>query len=322
MRTIRNAFCLVAAIAAGFCQSPIAYAQDRGATAVGKGTLSIQQVEKLKSQLGNLMQLVKHPENKTPEENANLLRAYLAYLYRYQVNNGVLTDTVKWPATHRLFSGTSACNGTVATCTTPCTSTAIGPSVILTAAHCVTNGTAIMPTGESNVSIACESFPSTGTPSGDATDIALCKPPTPLKGPFERLASSSDAPGSGANVLLLGFGCTQINDPHTQFADLNYGKTTVQVRSITGGVYVLNAGNNNEALCAGDSGGAAYREMDANSRLVFGVNISFRRDSGFLTSILASVTTDAFRTWALSWAARNGVNEICGLENTSGDCRV
>jgi len=275
------------------------------------------------TKFSNLRQLFKNWQLKPSGERIDLLNDYLKKMNPYQVQSGVTTTQVKWPSTFPMLSHSPNCVQNAACI--KCTTTAIGEYVVLTAAHCigVTEGELIpgaTAADPANVLSGCEAEPGFHMPANDAVsdptepeDIALCKSSQPFTGKLETLISAADMPKANDAVLMLGYGCRNASD-EKDFGTLNYGNTTVRTApdGNANRVYVLNPGMSGpygvQALCSGDSGGAAYVFLQ-QSRRIFGVNVS--GDNYF--SKVAPIATPAFVSWALCWARRHDVTDICGL---------
>lgn len=204
-----------------------------------------------------------------------------------------------------------------------CTSTAIGPRVLLTAAHCVEDGqkgtVSINKNGTliAERSVKCTHHP--GYAENYTLDFALCLVDDTLSGTipaFERVNVNPSNIQAQTKVTLLGFGCTKEGGVDGSFGQLFVGDATVKKRpSGTDNYYYALGG---AALCYGDSGGAAYyTQPGRTSRLIIGIN---SRGDISSRSYLASTSNMAFLDWAYSWATTNAA-DICGLSETTEGCR-
>ncbi|MGD1887517.1 MAG: trypsin-like serine protease [Cohaesibacteraceae bacterium] len=220
-----------------------------------------------------------------------------------QVIGGTPADPEDWPATFAFSSGINAC-----------TSTLVGPQVLLTAAHCVNDGAVgtVVVDGRS-VGFTCSHHPSYA--ADFQYDVALCLTASPIAAsiqrPYETLSRDAGFPSIGNDVTLIGFGCRQPGGggPSGSF----YTGVAEFVR--INGIYLTTIGG--AAVCFGDSGGAAYADLSSGSRRIVGVN---SRGDITTRSLLTPVAHHGVLSFLIGWSDANNV-EICGVSTGGTGCR-
>jgi hypothetical protein len=209
-----------------------------------------------------------------------------------------------------------------------CTGTVVGSRVVITAAHCVEDqAQGIVQLGGSDIATTCTRHPGyQDVPSSDpaweqkvSPDFALCALVSDLHiaDGFEVIGSPRNIPAKDDSVTLLGFGCIKEHGVDQSFGVLYRGETKVVTAPAPPSFYISTQGG--AALCFGDSGGGAYRFLNAaeTRRLLIAIN---SRSDIVSTSRLASTGLPGFAEWATAWASSNHV-KICGLHPDAKGCR-
>lgn len=198
-----------------------------------------------------------------------------------------------------------------------CTSTVVGPRVLLTAAHCVGNGAAatIRHRGETYRSV-CTHAPE--YPANKTADWALCLFDRTLNGiTYETVSLNPGIFGIGSRLLLSGFGCTR---PGGAGSDGIYriGEAPVTRLPRTGDHDIVTTGS--VALCYGDSGGPAFAYLDRQKRRRVQVSVNSRGNIQD-RSHLSSLSTAAAIRFLNQWSAAKGAR-ICGVHAGMARCRT
>ena len=231
---------------------------------------------------------------------------------RELVIGGKKAEPADWPATFVLQQPS----------TRPCSSTAVGRRVILTAAHCVTNGArGIVEVGGARIPVTCRHHPAY---RGDSSvqyevsaDFALCHLDNNLPGAvFERISVDSALLALGTTIRLLGFGCTKDFGADHRFGTLYEGDAPVSSLPRDQNYYLITSGD--AAVCFGDSGGSAYLKESTGRRFVVAVNSrsDYQRESW-----LSATGLRGFETWARQWSNERSV-KICGIHPEAEGCRA
>lgn len=217
---------------------------------------------------------------------------------------GTPADPSEWPASVYAQMGNSRCTATV-----------VGESVLLIAAHCVSNGaTASFSVGPHQYSSKCTHSPNY---KGNATaDWALCQVNGKVSGiKFEIVNTDPELYKVGDELLLTGYGCIRPGGGGGNDGTYRIGKAKIKR---------LPSGNDNDivtyqgaALCFGDSGGPAFFVKDADR---FVVSVNSRGDIS-TTSYLVAVATNQFTTFSKDWLTKTGL-KICGLSKDATNCRA
>lgn len=194
-----------------------------------------------------------------------------------------------------------------------CSSTVIGPQVLITASHCVSDGgTKTFTIGTTRYSGKCTHHPEYA--KNATADWALCKVDKVVTGiPYEVVAKTSEILcQAGKTFTWTGYGCTKWG-----------GKLDGKFRVGNANAIRCPSSNNYDtvtkgavAVCSGDSGGGGYLTSSSGRRVV-GTN---SRSNTTDTSYVVSTYVNAFQGWAKSWASSNRVT-ICGIVGNPANCR-
>ncbi|HYN46923.1 MAG TPA: trypsin-like serine protease [Allosphingosinicella sp.] len=223
-----------------------------------------------------------------------------------QIIGGQPANPNAWPATLWFEGGAGFC-----------TSTVVGPRVVLTAAHCVDNGaTGNVRIGNASTSVTCDHHP--GYVNDYRLDIALClaagEITLPNDAPYETLNVDPLRPPRSSSVTLLGYGCRRTGGGGPSRA-LYSGTSDVQSQA-DDTPYVITSGG--AAVCFGDSGGGAYLSPGTGSRRLFGVN---SRGDIITRSLLSAVAHPAIFRFLRDWSLEKNAR-ICGLDASLLACRA
>lgn len=216
---------------------------------------------------------------------------------------GVPADIADWPASVYMRTSNSACSATV-----------VGERVLMSAAHCMANGSSVtFNAGPNKYTARCEHHPNY---RGNSTaDVAYCLVDRPVTGiSFERIATNMNL-RVGDTVRLTGYGCIRPGGGGGNDGIFRIG--TADVTSVPSGNNFDVVTRGGAALCFGDSGGAAYFEYPDGKREIFGVN---SRGNIKNVSYLPALALPAMQNFATEWATKNGV-QICGINQGARACR-
>ena len=230
-----------------------------------------------------------------------------------KVINAAPVDPADWPAS--FYSRVEAGS---------CTSTLVGPDVLLTAAHCIgPAGTiSIMLRSGQIMSGLCENHPKYQTDI--SADYAYCKLNTKITGfPYENINQSPSGLRVGGSLLMTGYGCTTTAGTGGNDNVYRAGYTTIATlppNSQFGPNYVTTRGG--ATLCFGDSGGSTFLvNTGSGRRWVQTVNSRTETINNVITgtSYLSTMSSDDARGFTADWKFRKG-SQICGVDPITG-CR-
>lgn len=212
---------------------------------------------------------------------------------------GTVADPADWPASPWVGN---------------CSSTLIGDRVLMTAAHCVSNGGSKSFTiGNTRYTGRCTHNPSYR--GNETADWALCLLAQPVSNvQFEAIATADEAACAvGVKYLWTGYGCQRWGGS----IDGKFRVGQVATRKCPSGSDYDTVTRGSVALCSGDSGGGGYVLLSNGDRRVVGVN---SRSNTTDTSYVSSTYTAKFRDWAKEWGDQAGV-KICGIHSDAMNCR-
>lgn len=219
--------------------------------------------------------------------------------------NGRPAKPEDWPASVYPSAGNSRCSSTI-----------IGDRVLISAGHCMGNGSTVrFSVGPNQYTARCTHHPEY---RGNSTaDWALCLIDKPVVGiKYDKIIAGTVPVKVGDKVLASGYGCTQPGGGGGNDGIFRIGETTVtQLPSGRSYDIVTRSGG---ALCFGDSGGALWLIKENGDRFQIGVN---SRGDIATTSYLSALGVKTFETFILDWAKANGV-KVCGVHPDAQNCRM
>lgn len=265
-----------------------------------------------------------------------------------QLRGATIAKTANWPAS--LYATYLASDGK----TYACTATLVGPSAVLTAAHCIPSSRQISFAFKDDTFRAdCVMHEDYLTQKDDSADYALCEITNSNRGMTSITMIGSErfetidqtpmdeyvTPGSSTNTITLtGFGCTSDTvglgrpDGEYRIGGNRFVESSNTNTLEYGPQYYLPEERNNlitsdandvANICPGDSGGAAFT-APGKGRKVVGVNsrvfYTNRSQTRYGASLISATGSPGFLGWAREWA-RDRDLVVCGLWGSSEQCQ-
>lgn len=216
-----------------------------------------------------------------------------------------------------------------------CTSTLVGPRVLITAAHCVEKSLSIRLDVKDGVATdkyygSCTVH--TDYPGDKSADVALClmEEAVPVQ-PFENVETDLSWAKVDGKIRLVGYGCITADMKKGNDGVLRQGETSIASLPSTTSNYLSTSGG--VALCPGDSGGPAFRPMNGgyDQRRMISVNSTVQAfevaeneyviDVDALSSNVSLLAAPKIKKFLTTWAAGNGDPPMCGMSSGANDCR-
>lgn len=214
--------------------------------------------------------------------------------FNIKLINGQEAKDGDFPEVVYLSFGNSRCSGTI-----------VGPEVLVTAAHCGSNGsTASFQVKQTQYNAKCTRAPL--YPIKDH-DVMLCKINKKIDVKYAHVGKSVSR---GTEVSLAGYGCIREGGGGGNDGILRWGPSKVVGWSFFDMVLKM---KNGSALCFGDSGGPAFLRIanpKAETHYLVGVNSKGNIKD---TSYDARLDIKDSVGFMENWSRKNSVN-ICGLD--------
>lgn len=268
-----------------------------------------------------------------------------------QLSGGTTVNVGDWPAL--LLARIPLSNGLAS-----CTATLVGPTVMLTAAHCVDDPFGpkarelYLMVDNKKLKFDCEISPDylkhdpqTTSPRG-SEDYALCivkvagSPPASLAAIQPEVVDVSQPLQKDEKILMVGYGCTDLKVVNGEFTykvsdkALRIGDEQIDRAQKYDAAYpaysrTRSLNGKEPALCPGDSGGPVFSGASTDKptaqRRVRAVNSAISSEkagTGYdILSLISSTSTSSFETWARKWLAKQATSKpiICGINKKAGE---
>lgn len=212
-----------------------------------------------------------------------------------------------------------------------CSSTVVGPQVVVTAAHCIQGDPKIvLSIGGAEYIGDCKSssrydrsdnsynFPRFSAPSEKNTsaDLALCRINRRVAGiSYDKVVSPGTIDKTGEKLLLSGYGCAGFAGIARTDYKFRIGDTIAHQVPNANSYYIVADGN--AAVCPGDSGGATYRVAPGGFRWLAGVNSRTNQiRTSYITSLASAAAHELLKEFEQTYP-----DSICGRGNQDVACQ-
>lgn len=200
-----------------------------------------------------------------------------------------------------------------------CSASLVGPKVLLTAAHCMNaDAKVVLTISGSDVTGACTVDPEYADKLDVTADWALCELAVDTPGiPFESIVPGNLVTKGVTQILLTGFGCTNVVRPTSGLGTFRIGESHVDRWPTSVSNFLIASGG--AVLCFGDSGGPSYLVEPGEPRRRWQVATSGRIHSSGSESYLASLQTSSARRFMANWTEARAL-AICGFNLATDAC--